>query len=88
MNFAAWGPTVVAVITCIFFAGVLRGQQSDTAKRVDAHDDQLEDHTRDLTDHAVKLGKLEAWRDGYGAARAVSERPMVQVLPPGDVDRR
>ena len=74
IDWAAWGPTIVAIITCVFFAGGLRAQQSETVKRVNAHDLQLEDHTKDITVHSVQIGKLEAWRDGYASARAVYER--------------
>ena len=69
MDWAAWGPTIVSVITCIFFAGVLWSTQSDHTKRLDEHDAQLDDHTRDLTAHSIELGRLTAFRDGYAAGK-------------------
>jgi hypothetical protein len=71
MDWTAWGPTIVSIITCIFFAGVLWAQQSNTEKRVTLHDTQLDDHTRDLTNHAIEIGKLQAFHEGYAAARSV-----------------
>jgi iron uptake system EfeUOB component EfeO/EfeM len=74
MDWAQWGPTVVSLVTCIFFAGVLYSNQNNHAKLLNEHSGQLDDHTRDLTSHAVKIGMLEAWKDGYAAARAAYQR--------------
>jgi hypothetical protein len=74
MDWAAWGPTIVALATCVYFAGILRNRQDTSAKRLDAHDKQLDDHTKDLTSHSVKIGMLEAWRDGWSAARTVYDK--------------
>ena len=70
MDWAAWGPTVVSFITCIFFAGVLYSNQSNHAKLLGEHSNQLDDHTKDLTSHAVKLGMLEAFQNGYAAGKS------------------
>jgi archaellum component FlaF (FlaF/FlaG flagellin family) len=76
MDWAAWGPTIVSLISCIFFAGVLYSKQSSNSEKIAVHDEQLNDHTKDLTSHAVKIGMLESWRDGYAAARtAYEQRP-------------
>lgn len=74
MDWAAWGPTIVSLISCIFFAGVLYSKQSSNSERLAVHDGQLNDHTKDLTSHAVKIGMLESWRDGYAAARSAYEQ--------------
>jgi iron uptake system EfeUOB component EfeO/EfeM len=74
MDLAIWGPTIVSLITCIFFAGVLYSNQSNHTKLLSEHSEQLEDHTKDITSHAIKIGMLEAWKDGYAAARAVYDR--------------
>ena len=68
---APWGPTIVTVLTCIFFAGVLWNGQNNHTKRLDDHDDQLDDHTKDITQNALDIRELKAWKEGYAAARAV-----------------
>jgi hypothetical protein len=70
MDWAAWGPTIVSLITCIFFAGVLWANQRSQADHLAEHDQKLEDHSKDLTQQAIKIGMLEAWKEGYAAAVA------------------
>lgn len=74
MDWAAWGPTVVSIITCIFFAGVLYSNQNNHDKRLKNHEHQIEDDRKTLGAHAIKIAMLESWRDGYAAARAVYEK--------------
>jgi archaellum component FlaF (FlaF/FlaG flagellin family) len=69
MDWAAWGPTIISVITCIFFTGVLWSTQNNHAKRLDDHDTQLDDHTRDLNNHSIDIGMLKAFREGYAAGK-------------------
>jgi hypothetical protein len=74
LEWAAWGPTIVSIVTCIFFAGVLWSNQNDHAKRLDNHD-ELHKETQDHdSKQDIALAKLEAWKDGYGAARAVYDK--------------
>ncbi|MGA7885215.1 MAG: hypothetical protein ACLQGT_05080 [Terracidiphilus sp.] len=75
MDWAAWGPTILQITVLIFFSGVLWATQLNQGKRIDNHDSQLNDHTRDLNLHSVQIAKLESWKDGYSAARAVYDRP-------------
>lgn len=70
MNWAAWGPTVVAAITMIFTAGTL-------VTKINRHDEDLKDHGERLDNHDKEIGSLdvrvakqEAWRDGYNAGKA------------------
>lgn len=76
MDWAAWGPTIVSIITCIFFAGVLWANQSSHAKRLDEHDVQLEDHSKELNQHSVKLGMMEAFQNGYATAKALYDQSL------------
>jgi hypothetical protein len=76
MDWAAWGPTIVSIITCIFFAGVLWSTQSNHGKRLDNHDTQFEEHTRDITKNALDIRELKAWKEGYAAARAMYDRTL------------
>jgi hypothetical protein len=68
MDWAAWGPTIVSIITCIFFAGVLWANQSTQSKRLDDHDTQLEEHSKGINEHSIQIGKLEAFHKGYESA--------------------
>jgi hypothetical protein len=74
MDWAAWGPTLVSIITCIFFAGVLFSKQIDNTAHLKEHDVQLEDHTKELHQQSVKIGMIEAFQQGYAAARAVYDK--------------
>jgi hypothetical protein len=74
MNWAAWGPTIVSVIICVFFAGGLTASLHECIKRISAHDQQLNDHARDITALTTEVGMLKAFREGYATARAIYER--------------
>lgn len=69
MNWAAWGPTIVATVTMIFTAGMLVARVANQDKRLDDHGQQLDTHEGRLNEHAVAIAKAEAWREGYNAAR-------------------
>ena len=63
--YAAWGPTIITTIVMIFTAGLWVAKLRDhdrgiaqNAKRLDAHDGIL-------TEHSVKLARIEGWREGY-----------------------
>ena len=81
MDWAAWGPTIVSVITCIFCAGVLYSRLNSHADKLREHDENFRDDKKELelikstsSLQAVKIGMLEAWRDGYAAAKAAYDR--------------
>ena len=76
MNLAAWGPTIVAVITMIFTAGLLVGSIRSESKRNDKQDDRLDGHDSTISAQGVAIARLEAWRDGYNAA--VSRHPELK----------
>lgn len=78
MDWAAWGPTILQITVLIFFSGVLWATQLNQGKRIDAHDKQLNDHTTTINEHAVKIGKLESWQEGYATARAIYDRPHAE----------
>ena len=79
MDWEAWGPTIVSFITCVFFAGVLWSTQRNHGEHLSEHDKQLEDHTKDLTAQAIKIGMLEAWKAGYADARAIYQGRLPPV---------
>jgi hypothetical protein len=68
MNWPAWGPTIVAVVTAIFMLGQITGRIRDQETTLVNHNGRLDDHDEKLTDQAVAIAKLEAWREGYNAA--------------------
>jgi hypothetical protein len=75
MDWAAWGPTIVSIITAVFIAGMMYGKQKDHTKLLDEHTEKFElvDNEFDKVKTRIGLGeielaKLQAWRDGYNAA--------------------
>lgn len=70
MNWAAWGPTIVAVVTAIFIAGQITGRIKDQEKTITDHHMRLGGHDTKLEDHGTRLAKAEAWREGYNAGRS------------------
>lgn len=79
IEWAAWGPTIVSIVTAIFIAGMMYGKLKQHDKHLEHHDDEFESmNTRfdgeiealkiRLGLGEVELAKLQAWRDGYNAA--------------------
>ena len=82
-DWAAWGPTIVTALTCIFFAGVIWNKVANVEKRIDRHDDSFEDHKTEMdlikgtaALQAIAIGRLESWRDGWNAARATYDKDL------------
>ena len=80
-SWAAWGPTIVSIITCIFFAGVVWNRLSNSDKRHDSHDEKFskleterDEDRRTMNATNERVGKLEAFRDGYATARGIYDR--------------
>lgn len=73
---AAWGPTFVTVIGWIFFAGVMWQKQQNAERRLDSHDVQHEESSKQINLLNVDVAKLNSWKDGYAAARAVYDRAI------------
>lgn len=67
MNWAAWGPTIVAVVTAIFTAGLLTGKLKDQAEKLIDHHDRLGAHDVAIGSLSDRQARLEAWREGYAA---------------------
>lgn len=76
MDWAAWGPTIVSIFTCTFFAGVLYSNQNSQDAHLKEHDNQLEDHTKDLTKHSVEIGMLKAFNNGFNNGYAAGKASM------------
>lgn len=76
MNWAAWGPTIVSVVTMIFVAGMTYGRikgQEVTLKRHDGELKENRDAVENLRDeHGARIDTLElqaerskGWREGF-----------------------
>jgi hypothetical protein len=72
MDWAAWGPTVVSLVTAIFIAGMLYGKINDHDKHLVKHDEDFGSVFVRLSAGEVEVAKLQAWRDGYNAAASKS----------------
>jgi hypothetical protein len=67
MNWAAWGPTIVAIVTAIFTAGLVTGRIRDQEKTLVDHHDRLNSHDTDIRSLSDRQARSEAWREGYSA---------------------
>ena len=79
MDWAAWGPTLVSIAFCIFSAGVLWSTQLAQGKRIDSHDVQLNDHTRDINSNHQEVEKLKSFQAGYATAREIYSPPRAHA---------
>jgi hypothetical protein len=70
MDWAAWGPTIVSLITAIFIAGMMYGKIKDHDGHLSKHDGELGNVLIRLSAGEIEVAKLQAWRDGYNAAAA------------------
>lgn len=75
-DWAAWGPTIVSAIMCVFFGGVVYARQNAQSDQLKEHDVQLEDHARDIKSNTIEIGTLKAFRDGYATARALYDKTL------------
>lgn len=63
---------ILTTIVCVaFISGKLTQQISDNRKMLEEHDKTLIDHADRLSEHDVKLGRLQEWKDGYNAAARI-----------------
>ena len=70
MDWAAWGPTLVAIVTAIFIAGQVTGRIRSQEKTLAHHDNRLDGHDQKLESHGQSITRMEAWTDGYNAGRS------------------
>lgn len=70
MDWAAWGPTIVAIVTAIFVAGQVTGRVKDQEKMLASHDTRLNGHDADIKSLGTRMTASEAWTEGYNAGRA------------------
>ena len=67
---AAWAPTIVAVLTAIFVSGQIAGRIKHQEEALKEHHARLDEHGETLVVHAVAIAENKAWREGYNAAMA------------------
>jgi len=70
VDWAAWGPTLVAIVTAIFIAGQVTGRIKDQEKTLAHHDERLDGHDTEIKDLGNRMTASEAWREGYNAGRS------------------
>jgi hypothetical protein len=74
MDWAAWGPTIVSIISAIFFAGVIYSRLITHGQVLKNHAEALKDVDIKLEDHGIKISRLEAFREGYAAGKMTYEK--------------
>jgi hypothetical protein len=74
INWAAWGPTGISIVTAIFFAGVLWNKQLAHDEKLKDHEEHLTAHDKDIAQVNVDVAKLTSFQEGYAAAVAAQER--------------
>ena len=79
MDWSAWVPAIISLCTGLLIMGGYLSVVRDHGKRLDANDM----HHRDIEKHDalqdIAITKLEAWRDGYNAARVVYGRAFEKM---------
>ena len=70
---AAVASLVIFPVTVIFTSGRKAQKLEDHGIRIVGLETSRDEHAEKIGNHAVEIGKLNAWRDGYHAgAKAVS----------------
>ena len=75
MDWAAWAPAIISLMTGLL---ILRGYISvvkEHTRRLDAHENIHRETERHDAAQDVAIAKLEAWNDGFGAARDYYTKP-------------
>lgn len=67
MNWAAWGPTIIAVITAIFVFGKTAGRIDDQEKTLSQHHDRLGIVENKTIEHSIQIAEAKGWREGFKA---------------------
>jgi hypothetical protein len=67
MNFAAWLPAIITLVSVIFIAGQVTGRIKDQEKTLEKHDGRLNAHDSTLIDHAVRIARSEGFTQGFNA---------------------
>ena len=74
VNWAAWAPTIVTVITTIFLAGAMWNRQRDHSALLKIHSDLHEEAREHNSAQDIALARLEEWKAGFSAAQSTYER--------------
>lgn len=77
-SWAAWSPTIVTVVTCIFLAGVIWNTYGMTLREhtehLKAHDKLHEEAQKKNQEQDVALVRLEEYQRGFAAAQSSFEQ--------------
>ena len=79
MDWAAWAPAIISLAVGILIVGGYLATVRDHGRRL--NDNDIWHKEKDVKDAAQDnaIARLEAWRDGYNAARVVYGRAFERV---------
>lgn len=74
VDWGAWGPTIISVITALLFIGGYLTKINEHGKRLDNHDELHKETDRHDALQDVAIAKLESFNAGFSTARAIYDR--------------
>jgi hypothetical protein len=76
IDWAAWAPALISLLTGLILLGGYLAVIREHGRRLDDHDELHKETEKHLGAQDVALAKLEAWKDGYSAARATYDKTL------------
>ena len=73
VNWAAWGPTIVSVLTMIFVAGKTYGRINGQELTLKRHDNWLIEHDGKISTLQDQAIYAKAWREGFDTGKAAAK---------------
>jgi hypothetical protein len=70
------GVSILTLVGTVGVGGMMWGKLTERVggqtKRLDMHQEQLEDNTERLGAHDIQISRLEEWKSGYNAAVTIA----------------
>jgi hypothetical protein len=76
IDWNGWIPAIISLITALIILGGYLAVVREHGRRLDEHDLLHKETEKHDAQQDVALAKLEAWKDGYSAARATYDKTM------------
>lgn len=73
MNWAAWAPAIVAVISALIVIGRTVGRIDDQEKTLEQHHNRIGIVENTTMQHSLQIAESKGWRDGFKAGKAADE---------------
>lgn len=73
MNWAAWGPTIVSLVTAIFVIGKTMGRIEDQEKTLVLHHERIGVVENKTASHDIAIAEQKGFRDGFKAGKNEAE---------------